>query len=522
MGKGTRMVMGARVLVIDLGGSGLRVGLCDASGKLTLLGRQQLQLSYPAGNPGAVEFAAGIADAVQQAIHRACTSLNDDERCSIKAIVCTSMREGFVLLDGHGEVLYAGPNADYRGSVEAEELERLIGSRLYQATGQWIRPPAGALHAPCRLLWFRRHEPERLERAAVFMMLSDWVASLFTDEWASEPTCASSSALFDISEFKWRDDFIEAAGVARRLFPPIVSTGAVIGTVSTKPGGLARACGLSSDVAVVAGGADTQHSLLGCGVLDVGHACIVAGTTSPIQMVVDHPLVDSLANTWTGCHVKPGTWVLESNAGRTGFAYSWFAHVLHDFFPSVPVGDVYKRLDELATASAPGAGGVVFALDPHIMGDAAAGGDYRGLIHGILTAGAQKTSAADLARALMENMASAYALNVQQLERVWGEPVASITVSGGSTQSPTQLRVISEALGRSLRAARERETTMLGAAISGLAACGVYDSLDAAVQSMSAETIEVCGDCSNTALYAQHHRRWQELRRLSVELLRRF
>jgi len=48
-----------------------------------------------------------------------------------------------VLLDGHGEVLYAGPNADYRGSVEAEELERLIGSRLYQATGQWIRPPAG-------------------------------------------------------------------------------------------------------------------------------------------------------------------------------------------------------------------------------------------------------------------------------------------------------------------------------------------------------------------------------------------
>jgi len=88
------MVMGARVLVIDLGGSGLRVGLCDASGKLTLLGRQQLQLSYPAGNPGAVEFAAGIADAVQQAIHRACTSLNDDERCSIKAIVCTSMREG--------------------------------------------------------------------------------------------------------------------------------------------------------------------------------------------------------------------------------------------------------------------------------------------------------------------------------------------------------------------------------------------------------------------------------------------
>ena len=42
-----------------------------------------------------------------------------------------------------------------------------------------------------------------------------------------------------------------------------------------------------------------------------------------------------------------------------------------------------------------------------------------------------------------------------------------------------------------MQAARQRETTMLGAAISGLAACGAYDSLDAAVRSMRSETIEV-------------------------------
>ncbi len=510
-----------KALVVDLGGSGLRVGLVDASGKLTLLDRQRLQLAYPEGSPGAVEFAPGIADAVRRAICQACARLDEAERRSIRVVVCTSMREGFVLLDSDGEVLYAGPNADYRGTREAEELERLIGPELYEAGGQWIRPPAGAIHAPCRLLWFKRHQPERLERAAVFMMLSDWVASLFSDKYVSEPTCASSSALFDISELKWRDDFIEAAGATPSLFPPIVPTGSVISRVSMKPDGLASACGLSPDTLVVAGGADTQHSLLGCGVLEVTHACIVAGTTSPIQMVVDRPLVDPLANTWTSCHVKPGTWVLESNAGRTGFAYSWFVDLLHEFFPSIGAAEIFKRLDEVAATSAPGAGGLVFALDPHVMGDSAAAGDYRGLIHGLRTSGAGRTGAAEFARALMENMASAYALNVQQLQRVWGGPIASITVSGGSTQSRTQLKVISEALGRPVQAARQRETTMLGAAISGLAACGAYDSLDAAVRSMRSETIEVLGDCSNTATYAQHHRRWEELRRMSVELLTR-
>lgn len=515
------MVVDARVLVVDLGGSGLRVGLADAHGKLTFLLRQELPLSYSAHHPGAVEFGADIANVVRDAICRAIASADDAERRAITAVVCTSMREGFVLLDSHGNVLYAGPNADYRGIEEAEELERRVGSRLYQATGQWIRPPAGALHAPCRLLWFSRHEPERLSRAAVFMMLSDWVASMFSEEWTSEPTCASSSALFDISTLQWRSDLIESAGASSSIFPAIVRTGDIISKVSSKAGGLAKACGLGPNVAVVAGGADTQHSLLGCGVLGVGKVGIVAGTTSPVQMVINRPLVDPQANTWTSCHVKPGSWVLESNAGRTGFAYSWFASLIQEFSPSLGTEEIYRRIDELAMTSPAGAGGVTFALDPHVMGDSSAGADYRGLIQGIRTAGARRTGAADFARALMENMASAYALNLEQLERVSGTTAGPVTISGGSTQSPSQLQVIAEALRRPIRAARETEATMLGAAISGFAACGVYEGIDVAADRMKSETTEITGDTRNADIYVHHHRRWQELKRLAVELLPR-
>lgn len=512
----------ARVLTIDLGGSGLRLGLAGSDGSVQLLGRCCLHMHYPNAYSGAVEFDSGFAQEVRRAVTQAVGALSDTERKSIAAVVATSMREGFVLLDEGGDVVYAGPNGDYRALDEAVELEALIGKRVYEATGQWLRPPVGSIHAPCRLLWLERRQPERLEKASTFMMLSDWIASLFTGELACEPTCASSSALLNISSLEWEHDLIDFIGVQRGMFPQILPVGSVIGKVNMAAGGLARDCGLDAHTVVVAGGADTQHSLLGCGILGVGSAAIVAGTTSPVQMVIDRPMVDPMANTWTSCHVKPGTWVLESNAGRTGFAYSWFADLLRELSPGSDMEGIYRRIDELADQSSPGSGGVTFVLDPAVMGEPSGGANYRGLIHGIKTTGEGRTTAADFARALMENMASAYALNLAQLERVWGRRIEQVTVSGGSTGSRVQLRVIAEAMNRTLYAARAEETTMLGAAMSAFTACGVYGSIDEAARAMRSETVEIPiatpVDSQNGSVYAEVRRRWQALRRAATQL----
>ena len=62
--------------------------------------------------------------------------------------------------------------------------------------------------------------------------------------------------------------------------------------------------------ATVVAGADTQCSLLGCG-HGSNQVAIVAGTTSPIQMVMSRPVLDPLMKTWTSFHVVPNSWVLE-------------------------------------------------------------------------------------------------------------------------------------------------------------------------------------------------------------------
>src|SRR5207248_6025170 len=54
----------------------------------------------------------------------------------IRGVIATSQREGCVLVDAAGEVLYAGPNLDARAALEgAELLEKLPLARLHALTG---------------------------------------------------------------------------------------------------------------------------------------------------------------------------------------------------------------------------------------------------------------------------------------------------------------------------------------------------------------------------------------------------
>ncbi len=81
--------------------------------------------------------------------------------------------------------------------------------------------------------------------------------------------------------------------------------------------------GLEAGTPVAVGGPDTQCGLLGMGAVEEGQIGVVAGTTTPVQMVLPKPVVDPEMRTWTGLHVLPGVYVLESNAGQTGSTLDW-------------------------------------------------------------------------------------------------------------------------------------------------------------------------------------------------------
>jgi len=210
--------------------------------------------------------------------------------------------------------------------------------------------------------------------------------------------------------------------------------------------------------------------------------------------------------------------VLESNAGKTGFTYAWLADMIGALCGVEATNEVYALLDRLAQESPPGAGGLTFALEPVAMGECKAGPAFRGAVFGLNCTGKDRTTASHLARALMENMAAAYSANLEQLERVSGEPIDSVVMCGGSTKSRVQTQIIADSSGRTVRVPKEPETTMLGAAIRASVACGIHGSLDEAVSEMTSLGDELRPDCNARDLYACQHDRWQQLRSMAVDL----
>lgn len=502
------------ILAVDLGGSGLRAGIVDASGKVRLVLKKELKLVREGDGGLAVSFSANIEEEITSFLLDATENLMEDERGRVRAVVTTSMREGFVLLGDADEVLYAGPNADYRGLGEAMRVNEEIGDEIYRRTGQWIRPPAGAIHAPCRLPVLLSSKAGGIGGIRRFMMLADWMNYLLCGKAVSERSNASSSAMFDLRTGDWCYDIASRCGLESGMLPEATAPGSFLGFLSEGKAG--RKLRLDPSTMVIEGGADTQCSLIGCGAINIADVALVSGTTTPIQMVVHEPVVDRLAHTWTSHHAVDGKWVLESNAGRTGYAYRWFACLVAEV-AGISEDRAYAYMDMVSSDSAPGASGVSIALDSQVMGQPGAGPGVKGLISGISTTGCSKTGFAELCRAMMENLAAAYAENIAQLERVSGRKVESAFVCGGSTRSSGLMQIISDCIGVRLKAASEAETTMLGAAILAAVGSGLYKDLNEAVAVMVGKAKEYEPDFSTCAAYVEVRKDWVRTKQAAID-----
>src|SRR5262249_57387565 len=138
------------------------------------------------------------------------------------------------------------------------------------------------------------------------------------------------------------------------VFTEVVSSSSVLGPLGK---GVAAHMGLQPGIPVVAGGGDAQCGLLGADAIDSGQIGIIAGSTMPMQWVLERGLVDEEARLWTSHHVVPGRWTLESNGGLSGDMIDWLAGVIYSDW-----ADPAAALFAEASQSVVGAEGIVSTL----------------------------------------------------------------------------------------------------------------------------------------------------------------
>ena len=490
------------LLGLDAGSGSVRALLVDVESGRTTVAVRRWEHS-PAPDGWGYDFDADrnwslLAEAVREALGRSGAAPTD-----VAGIAAASMRHSLVLVR-EGKVLFAVPNKDARAAAEGMEMAAREGDALAARTGRW---PSPIFTAP-RLAWLAARHPEWLE-GAVALSLSDWVAFRLCGVLATDFSQAGESLLLDVVRREWMTDWLTGRGLSPALLPPLRPSGQYLGPLMESA---AADLGLPPGVPVAVGGADTQCALLALGALAPGDVGIVAGTTGPVQGVADRPVMDPEARLWTGLHILPDRWVVESNGGPLGDALDWLAGLL---FPDSP--RPAARLVAEAAQARPGAGGILSTFGGQVFNARALSLPVGSITLSPFLSGDGPSRRADLCRAVLEGLAFVLRANLEQVAALVAQADSlRYMMTGGLTRSPFWAQLVANVLGRPVRVSEIPEGTALGAAICAGMGAGLFaDLAEGAARLGRVRTVEPNEEAARTyqALYAQ----WQDVRAAQAE-----
>ena len=488
----------AVVAVLDAGTGGAKCAVFDLDGRVRGLHSEAWTYQVVAHRdvPAVKEYAfdapafwAILARCMRAALEQAAVPPGD-----VIGVVTTSQREGCVFLDANGFEVYAGPNLDSRGFMEGLEIIGSLGAeRLYEITGH----SAPFIFPLARWLWYRKQGGPPVAR---LLMINDWMTWRLCGVASAEPSNAAESMLFDFRARAWSSEILDHFGLPAEILPPLYAPGQAVGSVHAAA---AAVTGLRVGTPVFAGGADTQCALLGAGAVEVGDVAAIFGTTTPLQAVVDAPLLDPAASLWAGCHVVPERWVIESNAGSTGDAYVWLLDLLvHGD------GDRHARAEALARAARDTA--AFTFIGPRVFDLTKIRPDMPGGLLFPFPTLQLRPDAGEILRAFLESIAYAVRANLEQIAAVSGRRAETLIVGGGMSRNTLLTGLVADAAGLPLRRAVEPQSTGLGCAMLVAAGAGAHPDLPTAVRTMCRHET-VTPDETRRAVHDAGFAKWREL-----------
>lgn len=344
---------------------------------------------------------------------------------------------------------------------------RAMGSKAARVTEVAGCPPTYS-HGP-KMLWWQHERPQDFTRVAKFVVPGAYLAGrmcgLSAENAFIDRTYLHFTNLADTASARWSDELIDAFGIERSVLPRIVDPLDVIGEVTAEA---AAASGIPAGTPVAAGAGDQAAASLGAGVAEPGQAFDSAGTASVFALCVDRFAPDIANQTFMATNsVIPGVYLSVAFVNGGGLGLRWFRDEVARLGDDP---DAYRKLDDLAAASEPGAGGLVWY--PHFQGrvlppDPYARGGWLGL-----TAGHHL---GDLFRAILEGIAFEYARWAQLMAELAGRQPEQARVLGGGARSRLWNQIKADVLGIDWVPTRRQECGVLGDALIAAAATGYVE-----------------------------------------------
>ena len=469
----------ATVLGIDLGTSSVKAVVARLDGSVA----GQASSSYQVRSPHAgwsetapADWLAATAVAVRAAVAQA------------------GVDPSAVGLSGqmHGIVPTADDGRPVRPAMLWSDARAVPELQLYRslppaALARLANPLSPGMAGPM-MAWLGANEPTTYAATRWALLPKDWLRAQLTGRFATEPSDASATLLYDVAADTWDAEVIDALGLDPGKLPPILArSGERAGALTADAAAL---LGLRAGIPMAAGAADTAAAALGSGLTDPGTVQLTIGTGA--QLVKPVAALPDRLSTQPVTHLYRAAtdtgWYTMGAVLNGGLTLGWVCGILGASWP-----ELYA-----AAAIAPRADDPYFL--PHLNGERTPYLDPG--LRGAWTGLDPRHDRRQLLRAALEGVAfairDALACVLEPSERA-----VHLRLAGGGTTDPGWRQMLADILGHTLIPVEVPAASGLGAALLGARAAGLAERFARSRTDPSAATT---AGIDYSDLYRERHR----------------
>lgn len=325
------------------------------------------------------------------------------------------------------------------------------------------------------LVYWLKHQG-RLPEGTTACLIPEWFAAqLCGAAPVSDPTMAGSVGLMNVRRRDWDDAALEALGLDRARFAPVVEASQPAGQLTPS---VAQELRLTAGIPVYPALGDNQASFVGSVADPAQTALVNVGTGGQVaawsDVIAQHPLLETrpypLGGNLLVCAGLCG--------GRTyALLESFLRAVGSTLFDAADDVRLYEKMNALAASAEPGSGGVV--CDPLFTGSRVEP-DRRAAWTGLSP---YNLIPGNLIRSLLEGIAGVFGEGLDAIrhdsERTF---VRAVGAGNGLRQNRVLADCVQRALELPLETPQHHEEACTGAALVAAVGAGLAPTLDAAAK----------------------------------------
>lgn len=350
--------MGKKLIAWDLGTGGNKASLYDENGNCLASDFHSYDTAYP--NHGWHEqrpedWWKAVVESTRKLLQKTGADQNEIVACGISGHSLGAVpigRSGELLRDS--TPIWSDGRAEKQAAAFFQTYEE---EKWYMRTGNGF---TAAFYTAFKIMWYRDNEPGMYRQICKVIGTKDYINFKLTGRLCTDPSYASGCGVWDLKRWDYSAELLDAMHLPRDIFPEVVKSTEVIGTIKPE---VANLLGLSRNTCVVAGGVDNSCMALGAMAYRNGRVYNSLGSSSWIAVSADQPLLERKIRPYVFAHVVPDQFASALCVTAGGTAFRWFRDQLgREFMKDAKMRglDEYDLMTAEAAASPLGAKRLIF------------------------------------------------------------------------------------------------------------------------------------------------------------------